>query len=70
METISISSIILAGRTVPADLKKAGKIRAFGMSTKTVPGGKLALEKSDVAMIMYNPISIDEFPIIEKAMKL
>ncbi len=53
-----------------ADLKKAGKIRAFGMSTKTVSGGKLALQKSDAAMIMYNPLHTEEYPIIQQAAEL
>ena len=37
-----------------ADLKREGKIRAFGMSTKTVEGGLLAAEKSDAVMVTYN----------------
>jgi aryl-alcohol dehydrogenase-like predicted oxidoreductase len=37
-------------------LKKAGKIRAFGMSTKTVAGGKLAVDLADVVMVTYNPL--------------
>lgn len=37
-----------------ADLKKQGWIRAFGMSTKTVEGGLLAAELSDVVMVTYN----------------
>ncbi len=37
-----------------ADLKRRGWIRAFGMSTKTVAGGLLAAEKSDVVMVTCN----------------
>lgn len=37
-----------------ADIKAAGKIRAFGMSTKTLAGGLLAAEKSDLVMVTYN----------------
>lgn len=37
-----------------ADLKKQGWIRAFGMSTKTVDGGLLAAQLSDVVMVTYN----------------
>src|SRR5690606_40330473 len=37
-----------------AELKREGKIRAFGLSGKTVEGGLLALEQGDCAMITYN----------------
>ena len=37
-----------------AELKQRGWIRAFGMSTKTVAGGLLAAEQSDVVMVTYN----------------
>lgn len=37
-----------------AELKKQGKIRAFGMSTKTVAGSMLAAKKSDLVMLTYN----------------
>src|SRR5262249_30625937 len=49
------------------DLKKAGYIRAIGMSTKTVEGGILALQNSDVVMMMYNPVNQEEKPIIDYA---
>lgn len=39
---------------VLADLKKAGKIRSYGMSSKTLAGGLLAAEKSDLVMVTYN----------------
>jgi len=35
-------------------LKTAGKIRAFGMSTKTLEGAKLAIDHSDLVMLTYN----------------
>lgn len=35
-------------------LKKQGKIRAIGMSTKTVAGGLLAAQYADVVMVTYN----------------
>lgn len=35
-------------------LKKQGKIRAVGMSTKTVAGGLLAVSQSDVVMVTCN----------------
>lgn len=37
-----------------ATLKHEGKIRAFGLSGKTVAGGLLALEQGDCAMVTYN----------------
>jgi aryl-alcohol dehydrogenase-like predicted oxidoreductase len=53
-----------------SELKKSGKIRAFGMSTKTVEGGLLAVEKSDVVMVTYNPAEIAEQAVIAYAHKL
>lgn len=53
-----------------AELKKQGHIRAFGVSTKTVEGGILAAEKTDMVMITYNPIYLEEKPVIEKAFEL
>jgi aryl-alcohol dehydrogenase-like predicted oxidoreductase len=50
---------------VLADLKKQGLIRAFGMSTKTVAGGLLAAEKSDVVMVSYNTEYQDEAAVID-----
>lgn len=47
--------------------KKQGLIRYYGMSTKTVAGGLLTLKHSDAAMIMYNPINIEELPVITAA---
>ena len=37
-----------------AELKREGKLRAFGLSGKTVEGGLLALERGDCAMVTYN----------------
>ncbi len=37
-----------------AQLKQAGKIRAFGMSTKTVEGGLLAARSADCVMLTHN----------------
>lgn len=47
--------------------KQAGKIRSFGMSTKTVAGGLLTVEQADVAMITYHPAYTDEKAVITKA---
>lgn len=44
--------------------KQLGLIRAFGMSTKTVEGGKLAVDHSDVVMVTYNPVYVEEQPVI------
>lgn len=52
---------------VLAELKKAGLIRAFGMSTKTVAGGIKALEKSDVVMATYNLNYDSETPVLDYA---
>ena len=51
-------------------LKGQGLIRATGISTKTVPGGLLAAELSDVVMVTYNPTATADLPVIEKASTL
>ena len=48
-----------------ADLKREGKIRAFGMSTKTVEGGLLAASRSDGVMVTYNLKERAEKPVID-----
>jgi aryl-alcohol dehydrogenase-like predicted oxidoreductase len=50
-----------------SSFKKSGLIRAFGMSTKTVDGGKLAVDQSDLVMMTYNPVHTEELPVIEYA---
>ena len=50
-----------------AELKRAGKLRYFGMSTKTKEGGLRALDQSDVAMVAYNPDYVDEEPVLDFA---
>ena len=52
-----------------ARLKEQGKIRAFGMSTKTVEGGLLTIEHADVAMVTYTPGYTDELAVIQQARK-
>lgn len=47
-----------------AALKKSGKIRAFGMSTKTIAGGMLTVDLADVAMVTYNSTCTDDREII------
>lgn len=53
--------------SVLAELKKSGIVRAYGMSTKTVDGGILAIDHSDVVMVTYNPIQTEERSVIEYA---
>jgi len=50
-----------------ADMKKSGLIRSFGMSTKTIDGGILAVDHSDVVMVTYNPVHTAEQPVIAYA---
>ncbi len=49
--------------------KQTGKIRAYGMSTKTVDGGIQTLRQADVAMVTYHPQHMLERPVIEYAHK-
>jgi aryl-alcohol dehydrogenase-like predicted oxidoreductase len=53
--------------TVLDELKQAGKIRAFGFSGKTITGGKLAIDRADVAMVSLNPQYIEEREVIAYA---
>ncbi len=48
-------------------LKKEGLIRAIGMSTKTVAGGILALQSSDIGMVTYNLNDQSEKPVLDYA---
>jgi len=50
-----------------AEIKARGKIRAYGMSTKTVEGGMQAVRLSDVVMVTYNPHQSGEQPVIAYA---
>lgn len=49
-------------------LKSEGKIRAGGMSTKTIEGGIETLKRSDIAMVTYNLDYRDELPVIDYAL--
>lgn len=49
------------------DLKTQGKIRAFGVSTKTARGGLLAAATCDVVMVTLNPAYRADIPVIEAA---
>lgn len=48
-----------------AELKQEGKLRAFGMSTKTVDGGLLAAERCDAVMATYNLEYRDEKAVLD-----
>jgi aryl-alcohol dehydrogenase-like predicted oxidoreductase len=50
-----------------AELKRAGLIRAFGFSGKTVEGALLALEQGDCAMVTYNLTTEHERPVLDYA---
>ncbi|MFC0709301.1 aldo/keto reductase [Azorhizophilus paspali] len=50
-----------------AELKREGKIRAFGLSGKTVEGGLLALQQGDCAMITLNLNDQRERPVADYA---
>ena len=50
-----------------AELKREGKLRAFGLSGKTVEGGLLALEHGDCAMVTYNLAEQGERPVLDHA---
>lgn len=50
-----------------AALKQAGKIRAYGMSVKTVTGGLLAVDQADVVMVTFNPLHTEEREVIAYA---
>lgn len=52
-----------------ARLKEAGKIRAYGMSTKTIEGGMLTLANADVAMVTFNPEYTEERCVIAHALQ-
>ncbi len=61
--------ILERGEVLPTllDLKRAGLIRAVGMSSKTVAGGLRAVECGDLVMITYNLSQQDELPVIRAA---
>ncbi|MCF6358452.1 MAG: aldo/keto reductase [Draconibacterium sp.] len=54
---------------VLADLKQQGLIRATGMSTKTVEGGLLTLQHSDLAMVMHHLEYQQEQTVLDQAAK-
>lgn len=48
-----------------ADLKREGKLRAYGMSSKTVSGGLAAARLSDVVMVTWNLRCQDDLSVID-----
>lgn len=50
-----------------AFLKDAGKILSFGMSTKTIAGGLLTLDKADAVMMTYHAGYTEEKPVLDDA---
>ncbi|RLQ22143.1 aldo/keto reductase [Seongchinamella sediminis] len=53
-----------------AEMKAAGLIRAFGMSTKTVAGGQAAARASDVVMLTYNLAQREEAAVLDTCQQL
>ena len=51
-------------------MKQAGLIRAYGMSTKTIEGGRWVVENTDVVMATFNLETDAELPVIERAREL
>jgi aryl-alcohol dehydrogenase-like predicted oxidoreductase len=51
-------------------LKEKGFIRSIGASTKTVTGGLLALDLTDLVMVTYNPQDISQSTVVERAHEL
>ena len=50
--------------------KEAGKICSFGISTKTLEGGLLAVEMGlDIVMVTYNPWHTEEGAVLDAAQK-
>ena len=53
-----------------AQLRAEGKVRAIGMSTKTVAGGLAAASACDVVMLTYNPGHRQERPVLDACAEL
>lgn len=52
---------------VLADLKQAGVLRAFGMSTRTLAGGLAAVAHCDLVMVTLNRDQVDDLPVVAAA---
>lgn len=55
---------------VLSELKRAGWLRYFGMSTKTLAGGLLAAQHADAVMVTYNLNHLDEEAVIDECKRL
>lgn len=53
-----------------AELKREGKLRALGMSTKTLAGGLRAAELCDVLMVTWNLADESQVPVIDRCREL
>ncbi|TAL06811.1 MAG: aldo/keto reductase [Porticoccaceae bacterium] len=53
-----------------AELKREGKLRSFGMSTKTVAGGLRAAARCDPLMVSWNLADETEVPVIDRCREL
>ncbi len=53
-----------------AELKRAGKLRAFGMSTKTLAGGLRAAESCDLLMVAWNLADESQLAVIDRCHRL
>lgn len=51
-------------------LKDAGKIRAYGMSTKTTEGGLWCVENTDVVMAVRNEMDHTDDDVLDRALSL
>lgn len=51
------------------DLKREGKIRAIGASTKTIAGGLFAAQHSDAVMVTWNPQHTEEKPVLDACLQ-
>lgn len=49
-----------------ADLKREGKVRAVGVSAKTVAGARAAMAESDVLMLTLNPRERGMLPVVRE----
>jgi len=49
------------------EFKRQGVIKAVGVSTKSVEGGLLALERCDLVMVTYNTQRLEAEPVLELA---
>ncbi len=53
-----------------AQLQAEGKLRSYGVSTKTVSGGLAAARAGEVVMVTYNPDHRDEEPVLAECARL